>query len=355
MNVRRALVAVGGNSLVTSPEHQSVEDQWQAAAGTCAQIAGMIEAGWNVALTHGNGPQVGFVLRRSELARRELHEVPLDVCGADTQGAIGYAFQQLLDNELRRRGVAVQVVTIVTQTEVSADDPAFQHPAKPIGSFMGERAARVRAEQDGWAVAEDAGRGWRRVVPSPAPVRIVEEQAITRLLGHGFVVIAAGGGGIPVVADAAGSLRGVAAVIDKDLASALLASSIGAELFVITTAVQRVALRYGTPEQEWVDHLHLEQVRRLLAEGVHFAPGSMAPKMRAVVSFLDRGGSRAIITHPADLGRALAGQAGTHITPGPRPGTGTGQAGTYITPGLRPGTRAGRAGGRGGAKGGRSS
>lgn len=313
MSGRRALVAVGGNSLIADSQHQSVADQWAAAAVTCRSIAALVEAGWSVVVTHGNGPQVGFVLRRSELARRELHEVPLDVCGADTQGAIGYAFQQLLDNELRQRGIARQVVTIVTQTEVAADDPAFQNPAKPIGSFMDSRTAHRRATGEGWTVAEDAGRGWRRVVPSPLPQRIVEEPAIGGLLEHGFVVIAAGGGGIPVVAGPDGSLRGVAAVIDKDLASALLASEIGADPFVITTAVERVALRFGTPAQEWIDSMSLREAKRLLGEGTHFAPGSMAPKIAAVVSFLERGGSRAIITDPAHLERALAGGAGTHF------------------------------------------
>ncbi len=310
---RRAVVAVGGNSLISDAAHQSVKDQWLAAAETCGHIAAMIEAGWTVVVTHGNGPQVGFILRRSELARRELHEVPLDVCGADTQGAIGYAFQQLLDNELRRRGIATQVVTIVTQTEVAASDPAFDHPTKPIGSFMDEATARQRAGTEGWAIAEDAGRGWRRVVSSPVPVRIVEEPAIIRLLESGFVVVAAGGGGIPVVVSADGSLRGVQAVIDKDLASALLAAAIGADLFVITTAVERVALRFGTPEQEWLDSLSVEAARRLLDEGTSFAAGSMEPKIRAVLAFLDSGGSRAIITDPQHLERALAGRAGTRF------------------------------------------
>jgi carbamate kinase len=313
MSGRLALVAVGGNSLILDGRHQSVADQWEAAAETCQQIAAMIAAGWTVVVTHGNGPQVGFILRRSELAHHELHEVPLDVCGADTQGAIGYAFQQLLGNQLRSRGIARQVVTIVTQTEVAADDPAFQNPTKPIGSFMDEKTARQRADQDRWVVKEDASRGWRRVVPSPIPVRIVELEAIQRLLEQGFVVVAAGGGGIPVVTSADGSLRGVPAVIDKDLASALLASAIGADLFVITTAVERVALHFGTPRQAWLESLTLEEATRHLTDGIHFAAGSMAPKIKAVVSFLERGGSRAIITDPPHLELALTGKAGTHF------------------------------------------
>lgn len=324
MSGRRALVAVGGNSLITDARHQSVADQWRAAAETCRHIATMIGDGWSVVLTHGNGPQVGFMLRRSEIARRELGEEPLDVCGADTQGSIGYAFQQLLDNECRRRGIEGRVVTIVTQAEVSADDPAFAAPSKPIGSFMDEAAARRRAAEDGWAVAEDAGRGWRRVVPSPVPVRIIEEAAVTRLLGDGFTVIAAGGGGIPVVTGPGGMLHGVAAVIDKDLTSALLAAAVRADLMVITTSVERVASRFGTPGQEWLGHLDLPQARRMLAEGGHFAEGSMAPKIRAVVSFLEAGGSRAIITDPSHLEAALAGRAGTHVTHGPAPGAAAG-------------------------------
>jgi carbamate kinase len=316
MSARLALVAVGGNSLILDARHQSVADQWKAAAETCQHIAAMIGAGWTVVVTHGNGPQVGFILRRSELARHELHEVPLDVCGADTQGAIGYAFQQLLGNQLRSRGIARQVVTIVTQTEVAAGDPAFGNPTKPIGSFMDEKTAWQRADQDGWVVVEDAGRGWRRVVPSPVPVRIVELPTIQRLLEQGFVVVAAGGGGIPVVMTSDGSLRGVPAVIDKDLASALLASAIGADLFVITTAVERVALHYGKPGQVWLDCVTLEEARRHLTDGVHFAAGSMAPKIRAVVSFLERGGPEAIITDPPHLERALAGEAGTHFLGG---------------------------------------
>jgi carbamate kinase len=311
---RRALVAVGGNSLIADAQHQSVAEQWRAATETCRHIAAMVQAGWAVVITHGNGPQVGFILRRSELARHELHEVPLDVCGADTQGAIGYAFQQLLGNELRRRGLPEHVVTIVSQTEVAACDPAFENPTKPIGSFMDEKTARQRADHDGWTVMDDAGRGWRRVVPSPAPLRIVEQTAIERLLEEDFVVIAAGGGGMPVTVRADGSLRGVSAVIDKDLASALLASAIGADLFVITTVVERVALRFGEPGQEWLDCLTLEDARRYLAEGIHFAAGSMGPKIRAVVSFLEADGPRAIITDPSHLEGALAGTAGTHFT-----------------------------------------
>jgi carbamate kinase len=315
MGDRTAVVAIGGNSLIRDRMHQTVRDQYIAAGETCWHIAAMIRDGWDVVITHGNGPQVGFILRRSELAAHELHEVPLDVCGADTQGAIGYALQQNLYNDFARLGMDKQAVTVITQVEVSADDPAFGDPTKPIGSYMDEAQARRRLEEDGWSVVEDAGRGWRRVVASPKPIRIVEENSIRTLLGEGFVVIAVGGGGIPVVTDGDGNLSGIAAVIDKDLASSLLAARLRAELFVISTSVEKVALRFGTPEQEWVDRLTLSEAERYLAEGTHFAAGSMAPKIRAAISFVEASGGTAIITDPANVERALAGETGTRITP----------------------------------------
>lgn len=315
MGGRIAVVAIGGNSLIKDTMHQTVRDQYIAAGETCWHIAGMIRDGWDVAITHGNGPQVGFILRRSELAAHELHEIPLDVCGADTQGAIGYALQQNLHNDFARLGMDKRAVTVVTQVEVSADDPAFQNPSKPIGSYMDEAQAAKRRDVDGWSVVEDAGRGWRRVVPSPAPRRIVEEDAIRNLLRDGFVVIAVGGGGIPVVADAEGNLQGVSAVIDKDLASSLLATTLGAELLLISTAVEKVALNFGTPDQEWVDRMTLSQAKAHLAEGTHFARGSMAPKIQAAISYVERAGGTAIITNPDNMERALAGETGTRITP----------------------------------------
>ena len=316
MASRRAVVAIGGNSLIRDKEHQTVRDQYIAAGETCWHIAAMIQDGWDVVVGHGNGPQVGFILRRSELAAHELHEVPLDVCGADSQGAIGYALAQNLENDFRRLGIDRHAVAVVTQMEVAADDPAFAHPSKPIGSFMDEEAAMRRRDEDGWDVREDAGRGWRRVVASPVPVRIVEEDAVRALVGNRFVVISVGGGGIPVVVDADGNLAGVAAVIDKDHACSLLATCIGAELFLITTAVEKVALEFGTPDERWIDRLTLAEAKERLAEGRHFAEGSMAPKMRAVIEFLERGGQTAVITDPANVERALAGETGTRIEVG---------------------------------------
>ena len=316
MRRKSAVVAIGGNSLIRDREHQTVRDQYIAAGETCWHIASMIRDGWKVAIGHGNGPQVGFILRRSELASHELHEVPLDVCGADSQGAIGYALAQNLENDFRRLGLDQHAVAVVTQMEVAADDPAFAHPTKPIGSFMDEPTALRRRDEDGWAVIEDAGRGWRRVVPSPAPLRIVEEAAIRSLIESGFVVISVGGGGIPVVADENGNLAGVAAVIDKDLGCSLLATCLDAELFLMTTSVEKVALDFGTPRQQWVDRLTLEQAKEYLAEGSHFLEGSMAPKIEAVIGFLERGGGRAIITDPENVERALGDETGTHFVAG---------------------------------------
>ncbi len=313
-NRRVVVVAIGGNSLIKDKAHQTVEDQYDAARETAYHIARMIKSGWEVAIGHGNGPQVGFILRRSELARHELHEVPLDACGADSQGAIGYALQQTLYNHFLDMGIDKRVATVVTQVEVDRDDPAWKNPSKPIGSFMNEADALTRREQDRWDVVEDAGRGWRRVVASPLPKRVVELEAVKRLLDAGVVVITVGGGGIPVVSDEVGHLVGASAVIDKDYASSLLATSIHADVFLISTAVEKVALNFGTPEQRWVDAMTLAEARQYLKEGVHFKKGSMAPKIQAVIWFLEQGGREAIITNPENLERAMAGETGTHIT-----------------------------------------
>lgn len=313
MTNKVAVIAIGGNSLIQDKAHQTVQDQYAAANETTKHIAKMIKQGWNVAIAHGNGPQVGFILRRSELAAHELHEVPLDVCGADTQGAIGYALQQTLYNHFQVMGIDKSVATVVTQVEVGSDDPAFQNPTKPIGSFMEEAQAMSRRENDGWDVVEDAGRGWRRVVASPLPKRIVEETAVKHLINAGVSVITVGGGGIPVV-EQDGKLKGVAAVIDKDFASALLANQIEAELFIISTAVEKVALNFGKPNQQWLDKITLAEAKAYLAEGIHFAKGSMAPKIQAAINFLERGGTHVIITDPQNIERALAGETGTHIT-----------------------------------------
>jgi carbamate kinase len=309
-----AVVAIGGNSLIKDSAHQTVPDQWAAVYETAVHIAEMIAQGWNVVITHGNGPQVGFILLRAELARHTLHTVPLDSCGADTQGAIGYMIQQALGNEFRRRGLSKQAVTLVTQTLVDRGDPALQRPSKPIGPFYTTEQVEQMQREHGWTMVEDAGRGWRRVVPSPYPRQIVESAAIATMLGDGFVVIAAGGGGIPVVADDAGNLTGIEAVIDKDLASSLLASTLHADLLLIATAVEKVALNYHRPDQRDLDRLTPDEARHYLEEG-QFARGSMWPKVQAAIECLERGGKAALITAPEAINRALAGQTGTWIVP----------------------------------------
>ena len=311
---RTAVVAVGGNSLIVDPAHESIPDQSAAAAATAHHIADMIAAGWNVVVTHGSGPQVGFILRRSEIALGEVPPVPMDYAAADLQGAIGYMFQRALRNEFKRRGLSRSAIAVVTQVLVDRNDPAFAEPAKPIGSYMDEQTARRRAAELGWIVREDAGRGWRRVVPSPLPQGIVEIDEIEHLVTAGYVVIACGGGGIPVFQGEDGDLHGVEAVIDKDLASSMLARELNADLFVISTSVARVAINFGRPDQRWLERLTRGEAEAYLAEG-HFAEGSMAPKIRALLASLDRAGRRGLITDPASLGRALDGQAGTLILP----------------------------------------
>jgi len=309
-----AVVAVGGNALIKDKAHRTVQDQYEAAKDTMKHIVDMIEKGWDVVITHGNGPQVGFILRRSELAKHVLHEVPLDYCGADTQGAIGYMFQMALGNEFKRRGLQKDVATVVTQTVVNKHDPAFKNPTKPIGSFMDEAEAESRAKQDGWTVVEDAGRGWRRVVPSPLPERIVEAEVIDALIKAGIIVVGVGGGGIPVIENDQGDLEGIEAVIDKDFGSSLLAKMIHADLFVISTAVEKVALNFNKPDQVFLDKLTVAEAKQYIEEG-HFAPGSMLPKMKAIIQFLENGGKKALITDPEHIGEALDGKTGTWILP----------------------------------------
>ncbi len=317
MTERLAVVAIGGNSLIKDNKRVSVEDQYLAAKETTFHIADMLEAGWNVAIGHGNGPQVGFILRRSEIAHRaeNMHEVPLDVCGADSQGAIGYALQQTLQNELKRRGIKRSVATVVTQVLVDKEDKAFKNPTKPIGGFMDEVEAKKRETDLGWNVVEDSGRGWRRVVASPIPQEVVELPSVKALLDAGHVVITVGGGGIPVIKEN-GNLKGTAAVIDKDYASSLLAREINADLFIISTAVEKVALNFGKPDEKWLDKMTLSEAKAYLAEGSHFAKGSMAPKIQAIIWYMEAGGKQALITNPENIGRALKGETGTWITPG---------------------------------------
>jgi carbamate kinase len=276
----------------------------------------MIEAGWNVAIGHGNGPQVGLILRQSEVAAKAegMHETPLDVCGAESQGLIGYLLQQNLQNELFRRKINQNVATVITQVLVDLKDKAFQNPSKPIGGFMTQEEAHHKKEELGWSIVEDAGRGWRRVVASPLPVEVVELDTVRALIAAGVIVITVGGGGIPVVDAGDGSYIGTAAVIDKDFASSLLAQEINADLFVISTAVEKVAINYNKPDQKWLDRITVAEARKYMEEG-HFAKGSMLPKITAVISFLEKGGKEALITNPENIGRALKGETGTWIVP----------------------------------------
>lgn len=311
-----AVIAIGGNSLIKDKAHQFVEDQYKAVCETVSHIADIIEMGWQVVITHGNGPQVGFIMRRSEIAEEveHMHPVPLVSCDADTQGAIGYQIQQALQNEFVKRGLDNKAVTVVTQVEVDKNDEAFEHPSKPIGSFYDDdQIETIHREHPDWQLIRDAGRGYRRVVPSPKPKKIVERRAIESLLKNGFSVIAVGGGGIPVVRGEDRMIQGINAVIDKDHASSLLAVQLKAELFIISTAVEQVCINYNTPEEEGLDRLNLGQIEQLKAEG-HFAPGSMLPKIEAASNYVRSSGGKAIITSPETLKMAVGGNGGTTIT-----------------------------------------
>jgi len=310
-----AVVAIGGNSLIEDPKDPGIARQWDAARETCRHIAEMIHDGWNIAITHGNGPQVGYILKRGEIAAKHgIHDVPLDLVVADTQGSIGYMLAQALDNSLRRLGINRTIVPVMTQVIVDSDDPAFHNPTKPIGGFLSEAEAEDY-RQEGWKVVDDAGRGLRRVVASPKPQAIHEINAIKMLMMNGYIVIASGGGGVPVIRNEVGSLRGTYAVIDKDRAGSLLANQLRADLFIISTGVEKVCLNFNTPQQVDLDQLSISEAQRYMDEG-HFAPGSMRPKIEAVIDFVRNGGPEAIITNPANLARALRGETGTRILPG---------------------------------------
>jgi carbamate kinase len=311
--MKTLVIAIGGNSLIKDARHQSVPDQYAAVVETVRHVTDLLERGHRIVITHGNGPQVGFILLRSEHSRGLLHQVPLDSIVADTQGALGYQIQQALENEFRRRGLTKSVATIVTQTLVDRNDPALAKPSKPIGEFYTQEQAEERMRVEQWKMVEDAGRGWRRVVASPRPVRIIESGVIRHLAGGGYVVIAAGGGGIPVVADEHGLLTGVAAVIDKDLASAVLAAQIGADFLVISTAVEKVCLDFGSPKPRTLDKMTVAEAKSYMVAG-HFAPGSMLPKIEACIHFVEQHGGTAVITCPACLSAALDGRTGTRVT-----------------------------------------
>ena len=312
-----AVIAIGGNSLIKDEAHKTVEDQYEAVCETAGHITDMIEGGYEVVITHGNGPQVGFILRRSEIANavEGMHSVPLVSCGADTQGAIGYQIQQAMDNEFKKRGIDKIAATVVTQVLVDKDDPAFLKPTKPIGSFYGEdRIEAVRKEHSDWVMVSDAGRGYRRVVASPKPKEIVEAKVIESLIREGYCLIAVGGGGIPVIRRDDGMLEGKDSVIDKDFATSLLASRINADVLIISTGVPMVYVNFGKADQKALDTVSVAELKKYAAEG-HFAPGSMLPKIEAVIQFMEKGGKAALITNPESLGQAVQGKTGTHVVP----------------------------------------
>lgn len=316
-----AIVAFGGNALVTDAEHDSIPQQYETVSRTVPPLIDMVEQGWKLVVSHGNGPQVGFILRRSELAEAEVDPVPVDYAVADTQGAIGYMFVKALRNELSRRGLSRPVVAVVTHSVVSLDDPAFQNPTKPVGSFLAEAKAKEMAATMGWTIAEDAGRGWRRTVASPRPTAILETQVIRQLLDSGAIVVAVGGGGIPVSVEPDGTVVGVEAVVDKDIASGLLAHDLNAELLMIPTGVPRVAIDFGTPQQRWLETITVEEAREFIASG-QFGKGSMEPKVEAVADFVaSTPGSTGVIGAAEEIPAILAGESGTRIVGAPTSAT----------------------------------
>ncbi len=312
----RAVVAVGGNALILEGQQGTIAEQFDNARAAAREIGALAAAGWGLVVSHGNGPQVGFILLRSEMVHGGpfVPTLSLVMAGADSQGGVGYIVANSLGNELARRGLVDRVACMLTQTVVDPTDPAFSRPSKPIGGAFTLEQAELHRARDGWTMVEDAGRGYRRVVASPRPVRIVEIAAIRALVNAGLVVVAAGGGGIPVVEEAPGVYRGVEAVIDKDLASGLLASSLGVPVLVISTGVERVAVRFRQPDQRFLERVTIAEMRRHLAAG-EFPEGSMGPKVRAAIEFIERGGQEVVITSLGCLEAAVAGRTGTHVVP----------------------------------------
>lgn len=309
---KTAVIAIGGNSLIKPGQKGSVNDQFSAVQETVDNIMNIINLGYDVVITHGNGPQIGNVLIQSESAKELVPSLPMDYCGAFTQGGMGYMIQQSLQNAISERKLNKNVATIISQVVVDQNDPAFKTPTKPVGPFYKSvKEIEDRINKDGWIVKEDAGRGYRRVVPSPKPVEILEFESIKHLINQGTLVVSVGGGGIPVIKNGKG-LQGIAAVIDKDFASSLLASKLEADLFIISTGVPKVAINYNKENQKWLDDLSLNQCRDLKGQG-HFAPGSMLPKIEASIKFLQNGGKEVIITSPDSLFAAVKGETGTHI------------------------------------------
>lgn len=305
------LIAIGGNSLIRAGQSGSVNEQIENANTTCRSLAKLVQQGYRIVITHGNGPQVGAQLIRSEMASQQVYQLPLDSCDASTQGELGYVLQSAMDNALHALGIRIPVITILTQVVVDEHDPAIANPSKPVGPFYSKEVAEKKKHELGWEIIEDAARGYRRLVPSPFPLEIVELDAIKSCLSQGFIVIAAGGGGIPVV-DKGGVYHGLEAVIDKDRASALLANKLELETFITSTDTDKVYLNFKKPNQLALDRISLAEAKQYLSEN-HFLPGSMGPKIEAAIDFLSRGGNSVIITRPELISESLKGQAGTHI------------------------------------------
>ncbi len=315
MNSKRAVIALGGNAAYPPSIKGTAEEQLDLMAQLCEHFVRMIDAGYQLVLTHGNGPVVGNILFRMARTARELPPMPMDVCVAHSQGGIGYMLEQSFTNVLRRRGCKATVAAVLTEVEVDADDPAFSNPTKPVGKFFSaEEAAQMQAET-GWTMIEDSGRGWRRVVPSPQPRTILDLPAIEALLAAGIIPIAAGGGGIPVVRDAAGDIKGVPAVIDKDLTSAMLAAQLGAEAFVMITGVEQVMLDFGKPSQRAIARMSIAEAKQHAADG-QFPPGSMGPKIEAALQYLEQFDGEVVITSLERAFDALEHGAGTRIVRG---------------------------------------
>ena len=306
------LIALGGNALIKKGEKGDISTQERNADEMCGFLMDLVEMDYNIVITHGNGPQVGQQLIRHEKAKEFVPELPLDVLVAETEGNIGYFLQQAFLNQLKRRDLYRYIVTVITQVIVDRSDPAFANPSKPIGTFMTEDEAEVMKEKFDWKIIEDSGRGYRRVVPSPQPIKVVQRHMIRHSAREGNIVIAGGGGGIPICVKENGDYEGVEAVIDKDLTSALLATETRADLLVILMPLNRVSIHFNTPEQRELERVTLEEAERYMREG-HFPEGSIGPKVQAIINFLETGGEHAIITRADLLKEALEGRAGTHF------------------------------------------
>lgn len=306
------LVALGGHAFMQRGEKGTVEIHERNAAFICQRLMTLVEREYRLVVTHGNGPQVGNLLLLNESGDESVPKMPLDVLVAETEGSLGYFLLQAMLNELRRRDIERYVTTVVTQVLVDPEDPAFKNPTKPVGPFLTKEEAERRQKQLGWKIVEDSGRGWRRVVPSPIPKKVIQRHMIRQSAEAGHIVIAAGGGGIPIKQMPDGNYEGIEAVIDKDLTSSILATQIGAEIFIILTEVPNIYSGYGTPKQNQINAITAEQLKEM-HKAKEFPQGSMGPKVEAVIGFLERGGKRAIVTSPDHLSEAMLGRGGTHI------------------------------------------